>query len=59
MHDEHKNKTAFPNLWPFRIQYNAVWIKKRTSNVSAINELSAYRNPGTQMSRISRRYSDL
>jgi len=57
MHDEYKNKTAFSTSYG-RFEFNRIWIKKRTGNVSATNKLGAYRNPG-KMSHISRRYSDL
>jgi len=32
MHEEHRNKTVFST--PYAIQQNAVWIEKRTGNVS-------------------------
>jgi len=53
MHDEHKNKIAFSTPYG-HFEFNRMPFKfKKTGNVLATNELSAYRNLGTQMSRKS------
>jgi len=59
-HDEHRNKAAFFTPYShFEFNRMPFGLKKRTGNVSATNEFSAYRNTGTEVSRISRRYSNL